>query len=276
MYKRNRHLSSFTQVWTATNGPARRTASCASRCMDQKSANMYVKWWYLRCRQRGLNCASYITLNWITGITCLRLHLPIMVLTRFRAILHHEWISRRVSRKLCRFDFADVPYWWCVPQLTSQVFCSTAHRYGLGSLWEVSSDKVEGLRCFLCRDINVFVPCAAADVDTKVLGRGTSLSVREMSSYRLDKQQMKAQIVAIIPEKNSKLSQMHLIWVLLHLSHVPLIFVDFIDAVTSTALHRITYREIHNECVFPVMPKMKYDCNQCCHMIFWIQPRFRK
>jgi len=42
---------------------------------------------------------------------------------------------------------------------------------------EVSSDKVEveGLRCFLCCDINVFVPCEfAADVDTKVLGRSES------------------------------------------------------------------------------------------------------
>jgi len=31
---------------------------------------------------------------------------------------------------------------------------------------EVSSDEVKGLRCFLCCDINVFVPCKfAADVD---------------------------------------------------------------------------------------------------------------
>jgi len=41
---------------------------------------------------------------------------------------------------------------------------------------EISSDEVEGLRCFLCCGINVFVPCEfAADVYTKVLGRGDSL-----------------------------------------------------------------------------------------------------
>ena len=32
---------------------------------------------------------------------------------------------------------------------------------------EISSDEVGGLRCFLCCDISVFVPCEfAADVDT--------------------------------------------------------------------------------------------------------------
>jgi len=41
---------------------------------------------------------------------------------------------------------------------------------------EISSDEVEGLRCFFCCGISVFVPCEfAADVDTKVLGRGDSL-----------------------------------------------------------------------------------------------------
>jgi len=41
---------------------------------------------------------------------------------------------------------------------------------------EVSSDEVEGLRCFLWSDISVFVPREfAADVYTKVLGRSDSL-----------------------------------------------------------------------------------------------------
>ena len=41
---------------------------------------------------------------------------------------------------------------------------------------EVSSDELENLRCFLCCDISVLVPCEfAADVDTKVLGRSDSL-----------------------------------------------------------------------------------------------------
>ena len=41
---------------------------------------------------------------------------------------------------------------------------------------EVSSDEVEGLRCFLCCDISVFIPYEfAADVNAKVLGRSDSL-----------------------------------------------------------------------------------------------------
>ena len=41
---------------------------------------------------------------------------------------------------------------------------------------EVSSDELENLRCFLCCDISVLVPCEfAVDVDTKVLGRSDSL-----------------------------------------------------------------------------------------------------
>jgi len=41
---------------------------------------------------------------------------------------------------------------------------------------EVYSNKVEGLRCFLCCNINVIIPCEfAGDVDTKVIGRSDSL-----------------------------------------------------------------------------------------------------
>ena len=67
----------------------------------------------------------------------------------------------------------------------SQVFCNILTDMGWAAR-EISSDEVEGLRCFLCAcDISAFVPREfAADVDcpTKILGRSESLEGSESSA----------------------------------------------------------------------------------------------
>ena len=127
------------------------TVSDSVQHQDHDASWSLFEWIPLQLLQHGWHprCPSVIT----TGETC---SIPL----------------NRVDFVYVVFD-AVVPYWWCVLQLRS-------HKCFLTSLmdwaaWEVSSDEVEGLRCFLC-DINVLVPCEfGADVDTKVLGRSDSL-----------------------------------------------------------------------------------------------------